>query len=69
MHLPYLLLFFFVCVVHYMCLSCSIDLVSICANKKYILPIIIVPECFLLSKRRLVYMEVSFASLLCFIIL
>ena len=29
------------CVVHYMCLSCSIDLVSICANKgiynKYII--------------------------------
>ena len=24
----------FVCVVRYMCLSCSIDLVSICANKK-----------------------------------
>ena len=23
-----------VCVVHYMCLSCSIDLVSICANKE-----------------------------------
>ena len=29
---------FIVCVVHYMCLSCSIDLVSICANKEiYIL--------------------------------
>ena len=25
---------FLVCVVHYMCLCCSIDLVSICANKE-----------------------------------
>ena len=34
MQLPYVLLLFLGCVVRYVCLSCSIDLVSICANKK-----------------------------------
>ena len=30
----YYLYLFFVCVVQYMCLSCSIDLVPICVNKE-----------------------------------